>query len=266
MSGEEVFRFCRPELFSRTPVPSCKASQEVVQQGQGPTRSMKLLLFDIDGTLLRTNGVGKSAVTKALSAFSEASVTTEDVPFSGRTDPAIFQDVLAKNELPTTNRFMRKVIDRYVQVMQKALSPENVDVLPGVPTLLAELNALPDVQLGLVTGNVEPIAYAKLSTVDLDKYFPFGSFGSDHSERAELPAIAARRASTFTGQSFRLDEHAVLVGDTVHDIRCGQAVDACVVSVCTGRYERHHLHQHTPDLVLDSLRHKDAFFDYVMDS
>lgn len=227
---------------------------------------MKLILFDIDGTLLRTHGVGRSAVSKALSAFSGGTVTTENVPFSGRTDPAIFQDVLAKNELPTTEPFMRKVIERYVEEMKRGLSPENVEILPGVQTLLAELNALPDVQLGLVTGNVEPVAYAKLSTVDLDRYFPIGSFGSDHSERAELPTIAVRRASTLTGHAFRLNEHAVIVGDTVHDIRCGQAVDACVVSVCTGRYEWDHLRQHRPDLLLDSLRHKDAFFNYVMDS
>lgn len=225
-----------------------------------------LILFDIDGTLLRTDGVGRSAITEALSAYTGASVSIEDVPFSGRTDPAIFQDVLAKNGLPTTESFMRNVIERYVQIIQSTLSTENVEVLPGVPALLEELDEQPDVQLGLITGNVKPVAYAKLSRAGLDSYFPFGSFGSDHSNRNKLPGIAARRASSFTGQSFRLDEHTVIVGDTVHDITCGQAVDASVISVCTGRYERSYLHRHTPDVVLESLRHKEPFFDYIMDS
>lgn len=227
---------------------------------------MKLLLFDIDGTLLHTNGVGQEAVTEALSPLTERPISTADVPFSGRTDPAIFRDVLSKNDLPTTDAFIESAIERYVHVMKRRLTPKKVEVLPGVPSLLTELHERPDVQLGLVTGNVEPIAYEKLSTAGLGSYFPFGSFGSDHVDRAELPAVAARRASTFTGRSFCLDEHAVIVGDTVHDIHCGRAVDAEVVSVCTGRYERDLLTQHTPDLLLETLQHRDAFFNYVMDS
>lgn len=227
---------------------------------------MKLVLFDIDGTLIRTDGVGQKAVRQALSSLSDAAVSTANVPFSGRTDPAIFEDVLANNELPTSDSFITNAIDRYVEIMRTTLSSENVDVLPGVSTLLDELADRSDVQLGLVTGNVKPVAYEKLSCVDLDKYFPVGSFGCDHRDRTELPAIAARRASTCTGRSFRLDEHTVIVGDTVHDIRCGQAVNACVVSVCTGRYERDVLTRNAPDLVLDTLRHTESFFDCIVDS
>lgn len=227
---------------------------------------MKLILFDIDGTLVHTHEVGQTAISQALSSLSGSPVSTSGVPFSGRTDPAIFEDVLAKNGLPTTKSFVADAIDRYVEVMRERLGPENVEVLPGVTSLLDELAERPDVQLGLLTGNVQPVAYKKLSSVGLDKYFPFGSFGSDHADRAQLPIIAVRRASSFTGRSFRLDEHTIIVGDTVHDIRCGQAVNAFVVSVCTGSYERDLLTQHAPDLVLDSLRHTDAFIEDVLDS
>lgn len=227
---------------------------------------MRLILFDIDGTLLRTHGAGKTAITRALSPLTDASISTAGVAFSGRTDPAIFEDVLAKNGLPTTKSFIDQAIERYVTTMQDTLTSNDVEVLPGVRTLLAELDSRSDVYLGLVTGNVKAVAYGKLACAGLHEYFPFGSFGSDHTDRDELPLIAARRASSFAGHTFRLDEQAVIIGDTVHDIRCGKAVGANVVSVCTGRYERETLTRHAPDLVLDTLRSSDAFIEYLLNS
>lgn len=214
---------------------------------------MTLLLFDIDGTLVRVNGTGRMAVTKALSSITNCPISTDEVAFSGRTDPAIFEAVLEENGVSRTEATIDEAIEAYVEAMQSALTQADVEVLPRVQTLLSELKDHPDVHLGLVTGNVEPVAYEKLSVHDLDGYFPVGAFGSDHADRNRLPELAIRRVAQHTGHSFQPAEHVIVVGDTVHDIECARAAGARAVAVCTGRYEQNELSRHDPDLLLDSL-------------
>lgn len=226
---------------------------------------MHLLLFDIDGTLVRVNGAGRTAVMQALSSITDRPISTDEVPFSGRTDPAIFEAVLETNGVAPTEATVDEAIDAYVAALKSALTPADVEVLPGVPSLLSELDDHPDVHLGLVTGNVEPIAYKKLSVHGLDGYFPVGAFGSDHADRNHLPELATRRAAHHTGHSFRSAEHAVVVGDTVHDIECARAAGARSVAVCTGRYERTELLRHDPDLLLDTLPAPDSFLQRILD-
>ena len=220
---------------------------------------MTLLLFDIDGTLVRVNGRGREAVNEALASLMEQPISVDGVTFSGRTDPAIVEAVLTHNGLSATDAVIEDVIATYVETMQNVLTPADVEVLPGVADLLAELHARPDVCLGLVTGNVEPIAYKKLSAHGLDQYFPVGAFGSDHAERNRLPELATQRAADHTGHAFQPTEHAVVVGDTAHDIECARAAGARAVAVCTGRYGRADLSQHDPDLLFDSLSEPSAF-------
>lgn len=224
---------------------------------------MTLLLFDIDGTLVRVNGTGREAVTQALSPLTDRPISLEQVPFSGRTDPAIFEEVLAHNDLPTTDAVMTTVIEAYVEAMQRSLTPADVEVLPGVRPLLSRLHPHPDLQLGLVTGNVEPVAYEKLAVHDLADYFPVGAFGSDHAERNRLPDLAVRRAADHTGRS---EQEVVIIGDTIHDIECARAAGARVVAVSTGRYERTELSSHNPDLLFDALPAPDRFLQRVLDA
>jgi phosphoglycolate phosphatase len=226
---------------------------------------MKLLLFDIDGTLVRVSGAGREAITRALSTLNDHPVSTEQVPFSGRTDPAILEAVLAQNDLPTTDAAIADAIEAYVDAMKGALTPDDVEVLPGVPALLSQFHEHPDLHLGLVTGNVEPIAYEKLGAQGLADYFPIGAFGSDHADRNRLPELAAHRATDHAGQAFRPDEHTVIIGDTPHDIECARAAGARVVAVCTGNYSRDELAPHDPDLLLDTLPAPDAFLQHVFD-
>jgi phosphoglycolate phosphatase-like HAD superfamily hydrolase len=220
---------------------------------------MTLFLFDIDGTLIRVNGRGREAVNDALSSLTDQPISLDGVPFSGRTDPDIVEAVLAHNGLPTTASMVEDVISTYVETMRGLLRPVDVEVLPGVADLLAELHGRPEVQLGLVTGNVEPIAYEKLAVHGLDEYFPVGAFGSDHAERNRLPELATQRAADHTGHPFRAADHAVVIGDTAHDVECARAVGARAVAVCTGRYGREELSKHDPDLLLDSLQDPSAF-------
>lgn len=227
---------------------------------------VKLLLFDIDGTLVRVNDAGRTALVRAVSALTDRPISTENVSFSGRTDPDIFEAVLAENDLPTSDEVIAEALEAYVETMQEILSPGDVEVLPGVRPLLSRLDDRPDAHLGLVTGNVEPIAREKLSFHGLDEYFSFGAFGSDHADRTRLPALAAQRAARHTGHAFRPAEHATVIGDTVHDIHCARAVGARAVVVCTGRYERAELSRHSPDLLLDTFPAPGTFIGRVIDS
>ncbi|PSQ68534.1 MAG: HAD family hydrolase [Bacteroidetes bacterium QH_1_64_81] len=202
----------------------------------------------VGGTHRRTT---TEAVNEALSSHTDQPISLDGVPFSGRTDPAIIEAVLAHNDLPTTDAMIEAVITTYVDTMRGALRPADVEVLPGVSPLLPRLDDHPDAHLGLVTGNVEPIAYEKLGAQGLADYFPVGAFGSDHAERNRLPALATRRARNHAGRAFRIE--------------CARAAGARVVAVCTGRYSRDELSPHAPDLLLDTLPAPDAFLQRVLD-
>lgn len=226
---------------------------------------MKLLLFDIDGTLLTTQGVGRRAVTAALSQVCDRPISTDDVVFSGRTDPQIFHEALVRNGCSETeaDRLLPDAFAVYVEAMRRHLAPANVDVLPGVPTLLAHLSTQPNVQLAVLTGNLETTAFLKLEAAGLASYFPFGAFGSDHADRPALPAVAVQRAHAHSGNSFN-GKNVVIIGDTEHDIRCGDGIGAFSVGVCTGHFTRSDLGRHLPDLLLDNLSDMPLFVRHVL--
>ncbi len=223
---------------------------------------MRLLLFDIDGTLLHANGTGQTAVEQALSDLCGCPITTEGVSFSGKTDPQIMREILTANDLNVTSSLVEEALAVYESTAHAAFDPNAVDPLPGTVDLLDRLAEL-DIHLGLVTGNIESMAYKKLTAVALDHHFAFGAFGSDHADRHQLPPVAVQRAQDHTGHSFGRGEVAI-VGDTEHDIRCGQGIGAVSVAVCTGRFARHELAPHKPDVLLDDLSDSDAFIDAVL--
>ena len=226
---------------------------------------MTLLLFDIDGTLVRVNGAGRETIMKALSSLLNHPVTADGISFSGRTDPDILRSILRHNDLPDRDAHVDAALEAYVEAMTGVLTPEDVEVLPGVRPLLDHLADHPDVHLGLVTGNVEPIAYEKLGAHGLDDYFPVGAFGSDHADRNKLPHIATRRAASHTGHDFHPAEQAVVIGDTPHDIECARAAGARVVGVCTGHYNHAELSPHDPDWLLDTLPAPESFLERLLD-
>lgn len=212
---------------------------------------MKLLLFDIDGTLLQVNGGVHPAVSHAVFTVTGQAVSTEGVSFAGRTDPAIFRDVLAASGVAAPDEVLAEVIQHYVQRAQQTIGPDDVEHLPGVHDLLRQLASQNGVHLGLVTGNVEAMAMHKLKSADLASHFSFGAFGSDHADRNQLPEMALRRAASHTGHAFS-PKNTVIIGDTQHDIQCARAAGVRVAAVCTGGSPRDELHSHTPDLLLDS--------------
>lgn len=211
---------------------------------------MRLLLFDVDGTLLRANGGGKTAIKQAVSTVTGETASTDDVTFSGRTDPAIFRDVLRSNGLPVGEDIVDRVIRAYVDRARETIHPSNVDRLHAAETLLSLLSQRSDVFLGLVTGNVESIAYHKLQTVGLAQYFSVGAFGNDHGDRNKLPPLAADRAAEIADRAFSPSQ-TVVIGDTSRDVDCARAAGAHAVVVCTGHPNRSDLASAAPDLLLD---------------
>ena len=226
---------------------------------------MKLLLFDIDGTLLHANGSGRQAIEQALSETFERPISTEGVTFSGRTDPGIMRDILSQNSVPPTTPNIERAISAYESLVLNAGNPGDVTLIPGVRSLLDQLASRSDVTLALLTGNIRSMAFWKLQAVQLEPHFSFGAFGSDDGERRNLPPIAVRRAKEHTGRTF-VGSDVVIIGDTQHDIQCGRGIGAFSVGVCTGSYSRDDLAPHRPNALFDTLQDADAFIERVLDA
>ncbi len=224
---------------------------------------MKLLLFDIDGTLLNANGTGRRGIEQALSDTFGKPVTTEGISFGGRTDLSIMRQILQANGIAPSDRTIQKALDAYEATVLSDVAPDDVKRLPGVSTLLNTLAEHPNVQLALLTGNIRSMAFWKLQAVELDHHFPFGAFGCDHAKRHELPGKAVKRAKDHTGRSY-IGSDVVIIGDTPNDIRCGRGIGAFSVAVCTGHSTRDDLASHQPHVLLNSLEDTDAFIKQVM--
>lgn len=228
--------------------------------------SRKLILFDIDGTLLTTNGRGRDAFRTAIERIFNRPFDDSQISFSGKTDQQILGEILDAMGITGVpgDAAWTKALNLYRSFMRARLTAREVVVLPGVHALLQRLGEMPDIQLGLLTGNLEDMAYHKLRLASLDAYFPFGAFGSDHADRYELPAIAVSRAADHVGYGYE-GEAVVIVGDTEHDIGCAKAASAFSVAVCTGRASRKELEHFRPHVIMDDLSETDQFLRAVVD-
>jgi phosphoglycolate phosphatase-like HAD superfamily hydrolase len=198
-----------------------------------------LLLFDIDGTLLiKAAGAHADALRAAVErVWDVPDASAVKVQTAGRTDPEIARVLLGELGVPADriDAGMPAFIEACAAEYERRVPADLTDrVAPGVPELLEELVARDDVTLSLVTGNLEPVARAKLGAAGIGHFFARGQggFGSDHEQRAELPAIARRRAGGAGGPYPR--ERTVVIGDTPRDIACARADAVRVVAVATG--------------------------------
>ncbi|MDE3151607.1 MAG: HAD family hydrolase [Gemmatimonadota bacterium] len=218
---------------------------------------MKIVLFDIDGTLLHSDGAGRRAIQRAL-VETYGTAGPEEHWFDGKTDPQIVHELmaLAGVDAGVVSARLDDVFERYVELLREELLAPGFSAAAcaGVPELLDALEVRDDVVLGLLTGNVQPGAHAKLGAVGIvPSRFRVGAFGSDHGVRAELPAIALARARHLLGRDVA-GESMVVIGDTPADVTCGRAVRARSVGVATGRYSMRELREHGPAAVLPDFR------------
>ncbi len=223
---------------------------------------MKLLLFDIDGTLLKPILSGRRHIEHILQELCNQPVSTEGVTFSGRTDPQILTDTLARSgfTMEEIERLLPHALKRYAD--HATYLPDEVESSDGVEELLKHLRHNQQVQLALLTGNIRVTAYRKLAAVQLDHLFPFGAFGCDHSDRDKLPSIAASRALEYCGKSF-MGENIVIIGDSVHDVTCGQEIGALSVAVATGYTSYQDLESAKPRVLLQDLTNISTFCHQV---
>jgi phosphoglycolate phosphatase len=217
---------------------------------------VKLVLFDIDGTILLTDGAGKRAIHRALVEVYGAT-GPDDHRFDGKTDPQIVRELmkLEGHGDEHIDAGMQRLFDRYVDYLHEELrtGAEGVRVMPGVCELLDALDERSDVVLGLLTGNLVAGARAKLDAAGIDPdRFAVGAYGSDHETRSELPAVAQRRARETLGLDI-VGRDVVVIGDTPADLSCGRGIGARAIGVATGHYSVEELASHQPAAVFPDL-------------
>jgi len=214
---------------------------------------VRLLLFDVDGTLLSARGAGRRAVKAALERVYGTGGAIDAYDLRGKTDQRIVFDVMEAAGLP--REAVKERLDDFFEAYARGLVEEigdgrNVATLPGIASLIRRLDQTQGVLLGLLTGNIEEGARIKLTPTGLWPYFPVGAFGSDDVDRRRLPSLAARRAHALVGYPFRPEE-VLVIGDTPLDIECARAFGAIAVVVATGHHTRAELLDERPDLVFD---------------
>ena len=230
---------------------------------------MKLVLFDIDGTILWSNGAGRRAMMRALTtAFGTSG--SPDYRYDGKTDRQIVRDLM-RMEGHTDDIIdarMTALLDEYVTWLEEELRSgrTHIERFRGVVELLDALEARADRRVGLLTGNIAVGASAKLRAVGIDPArFSVSAFGSDHEVRGELPAIAQRRAREELGLSVE-GEAIVIIGDTPADILCGREIGARAIAVATGRFSVEELAAHGPAAVFPDLADTDAVMRAIDDA
>ncbi|HYN08385.1 MAG TPA: HAD family hydrolase [Vicinamibacterales bacterium] len=213
-----------------------------------------IVLFDVDGTLIKSGGAGLRGMNAAFERLYGVRNALDGVTLAGRTDRAIVGDVFRALGIEPTPAEVARVREAYVEDLRVEIKRPVQDpagVLPGVESLLDAVHTLPHVHVGLLTGNFEPGAAVKLAHFDLWRRFAFGAFGDDHVDRRALVPVALARAMR-AGLATPPPSRIVIVGDTPLDVDCAKAHGARAVAVATGPYDRATLSAAGADLVVDT--------------
>src|SRR5438046_1261328 len=216
----------------------------------------RLLLFDIDGTLIHSGGAGVHALK---SAFRERFGIADDlhgIEIAGMTDSGIVVSILNKHKIPATTENISAFLDSYVHILSLELPRRRGKLLPGVLELLQRLKSRRHLVLAILTGNVSRGAQLKLEHYGVWHFFEFGAFADDHHDRNRLGTVARARAKEKHGRQFSASEIDV-IGDTPRDIACGKAFGARTIAVATGRWSHDELAKYQPDFLIDDLSNVD---------
>jgi phosphoglycolate phosphatase-like HAD superfamily hydrolase len=216
---------------------------------------MKLLLFDIDGTLIRSQGAGRETLAYALEQVFGATGPLADYHMSGKTDPRIVMDLMTAVGFSAAEITVKlpQVYEHMATKGREIFPQRDMHACPGVPELLTALKAHESVVLGLLTGNAQLTAPMKLNAAGIDPaQFKVGVYGSDALDRNLLPAIGIERANQLTRHEFS-GYNTVIIGDTPADILCARAGKVTAVAVASGWHSAATLAQYQPDHLFENL-------------
>jgi len=215
--------------------------------------NVRLVLFDIDGTLIRTGGAGVQAFAKVFATEFNAVDGFERLKFAGRTDVSLVREFFEFHKIPPTPENFRRFFERYVFWLDHILRESQGVICTGVQEFIGDLKGLPDPPLlGLLTGNIRLGAEIKLRHFHLWEVFQTGGFADDHEERDKIAAIDRDRGGQILKRHLQ-GEEVLVIGDTPLDIRCARAIGAKVLAVATGGHPLSELKQHGPDWAVENL-------------
>lgn len=214
--------------------------------------SRRLILFDIDGTLITSGGAGERALIEAMHSRFGIDEDFQGIHLAGATDGAIAKNLLEKNGQPSTPENVASLLDGYLDHLADRIGKHEGTLLPGILPLLEALRKRPDAILALLTGNVRRGAEIKLGHYGVWDFFEFGAFADDHHDRNQLGHFARQRAVEHHGEDFP-PERIFVLGDTPRDIECGRAIGAKTVAIATGQYSKDALAEHHPDFLFSNL-------------
>lgn len=224
---------------------------------------MKLLLFDIDQTLLKSSKGHRAAFEQGFLEVYGEEISLEGIELGGMTDRQIIVEVMRLSRIP--EKAIQSRLDQCIRVMEKKYSEmirtDELVVMPGVVELFEALSAHPEVLMGLVTGNLETIAWSKVRKVGLAKYFKLGGFGNEDVVRSHLVENAIQRAVRQHG--FHVANNVYVIGDTPRDIEAGHGARAIAIGVATGSFPKAELKRAGADWVLESLTEQEKLFDIL---
>jgi phosphoglycolate phosphatase len=223
----------------------------------------KLILWDIDGTIIVSHGAGVRAMEKALTKRFGVTCDLTRIDWAGRTDSWITGEVFRHVGLPDTPQNSHDYLETYLELLPLELQDGRQGlVLPGVLELLETLHHRKDLAQGLLTGNLRRGAECKLTHYKVWHYFEFGAFADDSPRRNDLGPHALRRANERHAVEFSTAD-TYIIGDTPHDIECGKVIGAKTIGVATGRYSVAELAAHTPTAVFKDFSDPTAFLRVI---
>lgn len=241
-----------------------RGAQEKVG-GRQATSLQRLVLFDIDSTLLYSDGAGREAIRQTLLEVYGITGDITAFSFAGKTDYQNFAGLLREAGLSDEEieAGLPRAFALYPRRLREIIGGFRVRPCPGAVPLLERLTARHDVEVALLTGNLEEGAWVKLRAAGLDRFFTWGAFGSDARERTDLPPVAVERALQRTGRRF-VGKEVTIIGDTPADITCGRPLGVRTLAVATGPYSCQELRAWEPDFCFDDLTDTDAVLEAIL--
>lgn len=222
---------------------------------------MRLILFDVDGTLIDSGGAGTRSLNLSLKELFSIDNAFDGISMAGKTDTQIIKEGLLKHGI-SVNGNIDAVIRAYLKYLRKEINNERKHIKPGIHDLLDTLSFIKDTGSGLLTGNLESGARIKLEPFKLNEYFLAGAFGSDDEDRNNLLPIAVKRFEELFRRGVEID-NCIVVGDTPRDVECAHIYGAMCIGVATGHYPIETLIEAGADYVVQDLSNQNALLQFL---